>query len=97
MLPRKRSCLWIALLCLLPAPSMVAACGGDICQDLLTEEQACSTFTKPTPPAGEACTDKRGVYAQCVLDSGADLCAALADGDSAAKMTIASTCGQPPL
>ena len=79
-----------------PAASATTACGGDICADLLVEEQACPSFKKATSPAGEVCTDKRGAYAECVLNSGADLCKALVTADPKSQQELERLCGKAP-
>ncbi len=81
------------------APATAASttgCGGDICNDLLVEEQACVGFTKATSPAGATCTDKRGLYSQCVLDSGQDLCKALVTPEAKASQRLEQVCGAAP-
>ena len=60
------------------------------------EEQACADYTSPVAPAGESCTDARGEYVQCVLDSGLDLCKALVTQDAAASAAMVAKCGATP-
>lgn len=88
--------LWLVLVVSTQLSFVASGCGGDVCDDLLVEEQACSGFQKGTPPAGLTCTEARGVYAQCVLDSGFDLCKALVAGDAGAQKQLADKCGEPP-
>jgi hypothetical protein len=88
--------LWLSVLALTQVSLGAAGCSGDLCEDLLVEEQACSGYQKPIGPAGAACTDPRGVYSECVLNSGVDLCKALVTVDAATKHSLESKCGQAP-
>ncbi len=100
MPPRKPSvALSLAALALVAASVLslsAPACSGDLCEDLLVELQACPDFKKAPPPAGLACNDARGAYAECVLNSGLDLCKALVTGEATSAKQLADKCGSAP-
>jgi hypothetical protein len=72
---------------------VAVGCGGNACDELADKFAACSSDTtsgtSSASSSGTAeCTDAQITQAQCVLDSGADVCKLFTDptGDDAMKI-----------
>lgn len=64
---------FIALALMGLASIVAVGCGGNACDDLASALEDCGYETGGSDGDGE-CTEAAETYAQCVLDSGEDLC-----------------------